>query len=101
MWTIIKFDKKNLNFLKLDIEKKMGSNSEFYIPKVLFKRYLKKKLVKKEFNLMGDYLFCFNEKFKDTKNLENLNYVRGLKYVLQGFKQSQNEICLFIKKCKI
>ena len=63
MWTIIKFDKKNLNFLKLDIEKKMGSNSEFYIPKVLFKRYLKKKLVKKEFNLMGDYLFCFNEKF--------------------------------------
>lgn len=101
MWVIIKFDKKNLNFLKLDIEKKMGNGSEFYLPKILYKRFLKKKLIKKEFNLMGDYLFCYNEGFKDAKNIKNLNYIKGLKYVLQGFKQSQNEIKGFIKKCKI
>ena len=39
MWTIIKFEKKNLNILKLELEKKLGFNCQFYIPKLLLKRY--------------------------------------------------------------
>ena len=101
MWTIIKFEKKNLTFLKSDLKKKLGNNCKFYIPKLLFKRYTKKKLVKKEFNLLGDYLFCFNEKFNDSKIIKTINYARGLKYVLQGFNQSQNEITEFIEKCRV
>ncbi len=101
MWAIIKFDKKNLSFLKADLEKKLGAKCKFYIPKLLFKKFTKKKLEKKEFNLLGDYLFCFNEKFKDSNIVKTINYTRGLKYVLQGFNQSQNEITEFIKKCKI
>ena len=100
MWTIIKFEKKNLSSLKSELEKKLGSNCKFYIPKLLFKRYIKNKWTKKEFNLLGDYLFCFNEKFNDSKVIKTINYARGLKYVLQGFNQSQNEIKEFIEKCK-
>ena len=29
-----------------------------------------------------------------------MNYVRGLKYILNGFRQSQKEISQFIQKCK-
>ena len=101
MWTIIKFEKKKLTFLKSDLEKKLGTNCKFYIPKLLFKKYSKKKWKNKEFNLLGDYLFCFNEKFNDSKIIKTINYVRGLKYVLQGFNQSQKEILEFIKKCKV
>lgn len=100
MWTIIKFEKKSLNFLKSDLEDKLGTSCKIYIPKILYKRFNKKKLVKKEFNLLGDYLFCFNEKFSDSKFLKSINYVRGLKYVLQGFNQSQSEISKFIERCK-
>ena len=100
MWTIIKFEKKKLSSLKSDLEKKLGTNCKFYVPKLLFKRYIKNKWAKKEFNLLGDYLFCFNEKFIDSKVIKTINYARGLKYVLQGFNQSQNEIEEFIEKCK-
>ena len=100
MWTIIKFEKKKLSSLKSDLEKKLGANCKFYVPKLLFKRYIKNKWAKKEFNLLGDYLFCFNEKFNDSKVIKTINYARGLKYVLQGFNQSQNEIEEFIEKCK-
>ena len=101
MWTIIKFEKKNLSFLKSDLEKKLGTDCKFYIPKLLFKRYKKNKWEKKVFNLLGDYLFCFNEKFNDSRVIKTINYIRGLKYVLQGFNQSQCEIKEFIEKCKI
>lgn len=101
MWTIIKFDKKNLEFLKSDLEKKLGTACKFYIPKILFKNFSKNKIVKKEFYLLGDYLFCFNEKFNDTNILEILKNTRGLKYILNGFKRSQSEISNFIDKCKM
>ena len=85
MWTIIKFEKKSLNVLKSDLEKKLGTNCKFYIPKLLFKKYTKKKWKKKEFNLLGDYLFCFNKKFNDSRAIKTVNYARGLKYILLGF----------------
>ena len=101
MWTIIKFEKKSFSFLKTDLEKKLGADCKFYVPKVLFKRYKKNKRVRKEFNLLGDYLFCFSEKFSDKKIIKTLDYTRGLKYILQGFIQSQNEISKFVEKCKV
>jgi len=100
MWTIIKFNKKKLNFLKKDLTNKLGSDCRFYEPKIIFKNYKKNKFVKKEFNLLGDYLFCFNLKFKDIKTISFINYAYGLKYILQGFYQSQGEICKFIEKCR-
>ena len=93
--------KKKLEFLKLDLEKKLGSECKFYQPKLLYKNYRKKKLIEKEFDLLGDYLFCFNEKFDNSKFINTINYSRGLKYILNGFIESQKEICAFIDKCKL
>ena len=59
MWAVIKFEKKKLSFLKEDLKKKLGDNCKFYLPKLVFKNFKQKKLVIKEFNLLGDYISVF------------------------------------------
>tara|TARA_Y100000590_G_C15738303_1_gene1019336 strand:- start:3534 stop:4031 length:498 start_codon:yes stop_codon:yes gene_type:complete len=100
MWTIIKFDKDKLHFLKEDLSKKLGKDYKIYIPRLIFKKYKNNKIINKEFNLLGDYLFCFHKKFEDSKVMNSLIYTRGLKYFLNGFMESQGEIKNFIQKCK-
>jgi len=100
MWIIIKFDKKNLEFLKKELKKKMGDDLTTYNPKFLFEKYINNKLISREFNLLGDYLFCFHKNLKNTSTLNSLKSTKGLKYVLNGFVHSQEEIKKFIKKCK-
>jgi len=100
MWTIIKFEKKKINLLKEDLKKKVGCNYKIYIPKLLVEKLSKNKLIKKEINLLGDYLFCFNKKFKNKNSLSQLNNLRGVKFYLSGFVESQKEISSFINKCK-
>ena len=90
MWTIIKFDKKKISFLKKDLEKKLGSKCKFYLPKIQFTRFKNNKLIKKEFNILGDYIFCFNNKLNNKEFLQIINFSRGVKKVLTGFMQSQN-----------
>ena len=61
MWTVLKFEKKSLGLLKDDLRKKLGNNFKIYIPKIRVQKYKNNKLINKEFNLLGDYLFCFHE----------------------------------------
>ena len=49
---------------------------------------------------MSDYLFCFHCEFKNPITINKLKFVRGLKYFLGGFSQSQDEIKNFVRKCK-
>ena len=98
MWTIIKFDKKKINFLKKDFVKNLGKDVIIYTPKLFVQKYVKNKLVGKEFELLGDYLFCFHKKFQNPYTINSLKFCRGLKYFLNGFLQSQNEIKKFISK---
>ena len=100
MWIIVKFDKKNLEFLKNDFKKKLGEDFTIYNPKLSIQKYKNNKLINKEFNLLGDYLFCFHKNFNKSEILNQLKFTRGLKYFLSGFKESQNEIKQFIQKCK-
>tara|TARA_Y100000590_G_scaffold393942_1_gene472619 strand:- start:481 stop:978 length:498 start_codon:yes stop_codon:yes gene_type:complete len=100
MWTIIKFDRKNIGILKEDFKKKLGKDVTIYSPKLLIQKYKKNKSFNKEFNLLGDYLFCFHRDFKNPETLNLLKFTRGLKYFLGGFNESQDEIEKFIKKCK-
>ena len=100
MWAVIKFDRKNLNYLKNQLSLKMGKSCKIYCPKILVEKFKNNKLIKKEFNLMGDYLFCFNENFKENKIVKQLNYTKGVKYFLEGFNISQREISEFINRCK-
>ena len=100
MWTIIKSNKKKINFLKEDFTKNLGDDFIIYNPKILVQKYKKDKLIKKEFDLLGDYLFCFHKKFHNPCTIGSLKFSRGLKYFLNGFIQSQNEIENFVMKCK-
>ena len=65
-----------------------------------FKKYKNNKLIYKEFNLLGDYLFCFHKSFNNFSTINKLKFTKGLKYFLTGFVQSQEEIKKFIEKCK-
>ena len=100
MWALIKYDQKNLNFFKNNLRKILGDKCKFYFPKYLLKKKIKNKVFDKEINLLGDYIFCYNENFSQKKNLIKLNNTKGLKYFLRGYQQSQKQIELFISKCK-
>jgi len=100
MWIILKFDKKKFLSLKKDLESKLGKDLIIYYPKILVERYKKNKIIKKEYNILGDYLFCYHKKFTNQKNLEIIKFSKGLKYFLNFFYESQREIIEFINKCK-
>ena len=100
MWAILKFDKKKKNFLKRDLQEKLGKDYIIYTPKILVKKYRKNIVINKEISLLGDYLFCFHKNFKNPNIVNQLKFVRGLKYFLEGFLLSQNEIQNFVNNCK-
>ena len=100
MWIVAKYDKKKANFFLEDLKKKLKDKVVIYNPRVKIEKFYKKKLISKEFNILGDYIFCFNPKFANQKILDNLQFTKGLKYFLSGFYKSQKEIKEFIKKCK-
>ena len=100
MWAVFKVNIKELNLFKEDIIKKLNSDVTFYAPKVIFKVFHKNKEKKKEQYLLGDYIFCFNEKFEDEKVFNSIKFTKSLKYIARGIKIYQKEIKDFIKKCK-
>ena len=100
MWVVAKYDKKKANFFLEDLKKKLKDEVVIYNPRVKIEKFYKKKLISKELNILGDYIFCFNPKFENQKILNNLQFTKGLKYFLSGFYKSQKEIKEFIKKCK-
>ena len=100
MWSVLKIDKKKLEFLKRDFKEKIGDEAIFYNPKILIQKYKKNKLFSKEYSLLGDYIFCYQKKFKSNKFLDLIKFSRGLKYFLNTTSVDQNEIINFINKCK-
>ena len=100
MWVVAKYDQKKTNFFFQDLKKKLKDEVIIYNPRVRIEKFNRKKLISKEFNILGDYILCFNPKFKNQKILSDLKFTRGLKYFLKGFYKSQKEIKEFIKKCK-
>ena len=100
MWTVIKFNKNNINLIHNEINKKLGSDVEIYVPKFLVQKFKKTKLINIELNLLGDYLFCFHNNFVKEETLHQLKFTKGLKYFLTGFNHSQKEIKNLINQCK-
>ena len=100
MWAIIKVDKKKISFFKSEIKNKLGEESIIYSPKLLIKKITKNKLREKEHEILGDYLFCYNKNFSKINFLKQLNFIKGVKYFLNGFQVCQGEIEKFIDRCK-
>ena len=85
MWTILKFDKNNINFLKKELKDKLGNNVKFYLPKIKIKKFIKNKIFFKEISLLGDYLFFFHEDLAKKMLSRALNIVKGLNIFYQNF----------------
>jgi len=100
MWCVIKFKKNNLTNLKFDLSKKLGSEPQFYLPKIKYNYYKRNKFSQKEMSLLEDYALCFHEKFRNSKIVESLKFSKGLKYFLNNSYFSQIELINFINRCK-
>ena len=100
MWAVIKFDKKNFHLLKEYFQKKIGKDCVIYRPKILIQKYKNNKLINKEIDILGDYLFCFHKNFSNKSTINQLKFSRGLKYFLDGFIEFQLDVKNFIEKCK-
>ena len=100
MWIVIKYKKKNLNLLKNNLQNKFDLKIKFYIPKIIFKKKIKKLEKSFEQNILYNYIFCFSEKFKDCKNLIKIQYLQGLDYYLNGYINDQIQIQNFINLCR-
>ena len=92
--------KKTFFFLKKKFLSKIGKYTEFYLPKNYIQKNIKKKILYKDFNLLGDYLFCYSKNLQQNNIIRSLQFTRGLKYFLNGALGAQFEIEQFIKKCK-
>ena len=100
MWVILKSKKNKINFLKQELNNKFKKSCEIYSPKMLIENFKNKKIVKKEVNIMGDYVFCFHSGFKNQTILNQLKYIKGVNYCLDGCQLAQEEIEYFINKFK-
>ncbi len=100
MWSIIRFNKRNEEILKKSLKDKFGNEIKFYAPKILIQRKIKNLFIKKEQNILGDYLFCYHKSFRDENIFYTLKFLKGVKDVLLNSQFSQNEILDFIKICK-
>ena len=101
MWIVIKYNKKNLSLLKRDLFNKIGKKTKIYIKKIKINYRKKNQIIVKENFLLGDYLLCFHENFKNINFIETLKYLKGIKYILSDLINFQKEIINFIEKCKL
>ena len=59
---------------------KFGNDFKIYYPKIRIEKYKKNKIIKKEFSLLGDYIFCFQKNFNKQNILQQIKFFRGVKY---------------------
>ena len=97
MWVIAKYKKKELNTFLKEFKKKLGDEIKIYQPKVLLNSKTKKILFK---SILGNYIFLWNEKFKNSNSLELLKFTKGLEYFLIKPECNQSQITEFINSCK-
>ena len=100
MWIVAKIKIKNLNVFKKDLVKKVGSNIEFYQPKIEYHRYFGDKIKRFEKFILENYIFCYHERFQKSSFVNQVKFIKGLEYFLHGYNLNQNNIIKFIKYCK-
>ena len=100
MWVVAKIKIKNSNIFKKDLIKKVGSDIEFYQPKIEYHRYFGDKIKRFEKLILENYIFCYHERFQKSSFVNQVKFLKGLEYFLHGYNLNQNNIIKFIKYCK-
>ena len=101
MWIVAKVRNKELNIFKQNLINRLGKEIKFYYPKIEYQKIIKNKLRKFEKILLENYVFCYHTKFNKINSLNEIRYVKGLTYFLNGYGQNQKEIVQFINHCKV
>ena len=100
MWVIAKIKLRNLNIFKKSLSEKIGKDLKFYNPKIEYHKYYGSKVKKFEKFILENYIFCYHEKFNKSNLINDIKFLKGLEYFLDGNNQNQNEIVKFIQHCK-
>ena len=100
MWVVAKIKKSEINIFKKKLVEKLDDSIKFYCPKILHHKYFKNKIKKFEMLILENYIFCYHEKFSKSNIINNLRFIKGLEYFLDGYTQNQHEIKKFIYHCK-
>ena len=100
MWVVLKYNKNEFNFLVKDFKKILGNSPLVFRPKLKYQKLVRNKLQFLEKDILGDYLICYHEQFKNINILTILKNLRGLKYFLTNSQTNQKEITNFINYCE-
>jgi hypothetical protein len=100
MWVVAKVKTNSLNTFKKNISEKTGCDIKFYQPKLEYHKYFGDKVKKFEKFILENYIFCYHKKFESSKSINEIRFIKGLEYFLEGYKQNQIQIIKFINYCK-
>jgi len=100
MWIVAKIKSSELNIFKNELRKKFNDDVKFYSPKIQLKKIIKNKIKEYNKSLLENYIFCFHEGFKNIKNTQELKFIKGLNFFLDGYELNQKQISAFINYCK-
>ena len=99
MWVVAKVRIKDLNTFKKNLAEKIGDDIKFYHPKIEYYKYFGYKVKRFEKFILENYIFCYHAKFKKPNSVNEVKFLRGLEYFLEGYNQNQNNIVKFIECC--
>ncbi len=98
MWVIAKIHKNQEEIFKYYFNKKIA-NVRYYYPKIQTFKKFSNKIIKKNINLLGDYIFCFIPNLSNF-DTEKFKFIKGLNYFLKNCFFEQKNINHFISICK-
>lgn len=98
MWVVAKIKPNYENIFIKELRNKIGEKTNIYLPKILLSNNYKKKNYYK--NILGNYILCKSDLFKNSDILKKLNFVKGLNYFLIGTDKDSNEINKFVNLCR-
>ena len=70
MWVVIKYKINEFSLLRKELKNKLGEDIVIYRPKIVYQNFSKNKITHKEFNILGDYFFCFSKNLKINLQLK-------------------------------
>ena len=75
---------------------KIGSDFIIYRPKTIIQKYKKNKLINLEYEILGDYLFCYHKNFENKNILNQMKFLKGVN-TFKWVVEYQKDIKHFMK----
>ena len=101
MWLIFKIKNiKNFLEIKKNLFKLIKVKPTFYWPKICTHIKKGEKVFQKNHYILGNYILVHDTSFNDQSILNKVKYLKGVEYIVKGFKFNQLEIAEFVKRCK-